>query len=99
MPDTARATLHYVDHDGLIQTSPAVDGVGGLTPKFGIVMVDGATRIYVGADTIGGRAQVTYSVHASGAVEVAWSDDLSEWLAPGTWKLVRDTYSVENLTQ
>lgn len=96
MPDPARATCYYIDHDGLVQTVPAGDGVEHLAPKFGLVMTDGTTRIYAGAGQIGGAEEVTYSVHDSGAVWISWSDR-NEWLAPGSWKLIRDSHSVGDL--
>ncbi|MGV8910931.1 MAG: hypothetical protein ACOH1Y_18320 [Propionicimonas sp.] len=96
MNDPARATCHYIDHDGLIQTK-AAKGSSDLQASFGIAMADGSTRIYARAGEIGGADEVTYSVHESGAVKVSWPKSHSEWLAPGSWHLIRDSFSVDHL--
>ena len=97
MPDPARATCYYIDHDGLVQMVPAGNGVENLAPKFGLVMTDDTTRIYAGAGQVGGVEEVTYLVHDSGAVRISWDDLRNEWLAPGSWRLIRDSHSVRDL--
>lgn len=97
MPDPARATCYYIDHDGLLQAVPATDGMSELKVKFGIVMTNGQTRIYGDAGEIGGADQVAYSVHDSGAVKVVWQGRHSEWLAPGSWQLIRDASALHDL--
>lgn len=92
------ADVYYIDHDGIQQEEPITRGrIENLNVKFAVQMSDGTVRAYATAETIGGARTVDYFVHDTGAVRVIWNDEVSEWLAPGTWKLIRDGWSLDAL--
>lgn len=94
------ADVYYIDHDDVVQQQPITRGrMDHLEIKFAVQMSDGTVRAYASAQQVGGARSVEYLINETGAVRVTWNTGRGEWLAPGTWKLIRDGWSFEDLIE